>query len=275
VFIVELRHISGMLFDDDRNSIPFPGELEIIEEVVNEVKKACPFPFEFILVITGLKIVGVSHVNKMLDHIRQGKEKFPHLIAGFDLVNEEEFTEPISAFMPEILGAIEDKRAESKTEGMQCFFHAGETHNRNIFNLHDSVLLNTRRIGHGFQLALFPNLIEEVKKRDICVEVCPLSNMVLGYTLDLRTHPVRYLLNYGVQVSISPDDPTFFDYQGVTLDYVFATLAWELDIRDLKKMSLNGITYSSIAQEKRDMMKKDVFPKKWATFIDWLCAYKI
>ena len=118
VFIVELRHISGMLFDDDRNSIPFPGELEIIEEVVEEVKKASPHPFEFILVITGLKIVGVSHVNKMLDHIRQGKEKFPHLIAGFDLVNEEEFTEPISAFMPEILGAIEDKRAESKTEGM-------------------------------------------------------------------------------------------------------------------------------------------------------------
>jgi len=76
-------------------------------------------------------------------------------------------------------------------------------------------------------------------------------------------------------VSISPDDPTFFDYQGVTLDYVYATLAWELDIRDLKKMSLNGITYSSISKEKRDAMHKDVFPKKWATFIDWLCAYKI
>lgn len=138
-----------MLFDDDRQSIPFDRELEIIEEVVNEVKANAPHQFEFILVITGLKIVGISHVNKMLDHIRIGKEKFPHLIAGFDLVNEEEFTEPISSFMPEILGAIEDQR-DKNMHGMACFFHAGETHNRNIFNLHDSVLLNTKRIGHGF-----------------------------------------------------------------------------------------------------------------------------
>ena len=116
---------------------------------MNEVKANAPHPFEFILVITGLKIVGISHVNKMLDHIRIGKEKLPHLIAGFDLVNEEEFTEPISAFMPEILGASEDPR-DKNMHGMNCFFHAGETHNRNIFNLHDSVLLNTKRIGHGF-----------------------------------------------------------------------------------------------------------------------------
>ena len=84
--------------------------------------------------------------------------------------------------------------------------------------------------------------------------------MVLGYTLDLRTHPVRWLLNHGVQVSISPDDPTFFDYYGVTLDYAYAVLAWELDIRDLKKLSLNGITYAAISEDKKDDMRKNVFP---------------
>lgn len=71
--------------------------------------------------------------------------------------------------------------------------------------------------------------------------------MVLGYTLDLRNHPVKFLMHHGVQVSISSDDPGFFGYEGVTLDYLFAYLAWDLDIRDLKKLSLNGITYSSIS----------------------------
>ena len=126
------------------------------------------------------------------------------------MVNEEEFTPEIAEFMPEILGAQTDKF--SKTEGMDCFFHAGETHDAEVTNLHDAVLLNTKRIGHGFQLALFPHLLKEVIKRDICVEACPLSNMVLGYTLDLRTHPVRFMLSHGLQISISSDDPGFFNY---------------------------------------------------------------
>jgi hypothetical protein len=48
-------------------------------------------------------LAGINHTNAMLDNIRAGKEKYPHLISGFDLVNEEEFTKPIANWMPEIL----------------------------------------------------------------------------------------------------------------------------------------------------------------------------
>ena len=34
--------------------------------------------------------------------------------------------------------------------GMPTFFHAGETHDRGIKNLHDAIMLGTKRIGHGF-----------------------------------------------------------------------------------------------------------------------------
>lgn len=84
--------------------------------------------------------------------------------------------------------------------------------------------------------------------------------MVLGYTYDLRNHPIRDLSYKGLQFSISSDDPCFFNYKGVTLDYAYATLAWELDIRDLKKVSLNGILYSSVSAEKREHLLKNVFP---------------
>jgi adenosine deaminase len=60
------------------------------------------------------------------------------------------------------------------------------------------------------------------------------SNVILGYVKDLRCHPVRGMLHAGIPVSISPDGPTFFDYQGVTLDYVYIFLAWELSISDMK-----------------------------------------
>lgn len=157
---------------------------------------------------------------------------------------------------------------------MPCFFHAGETHDQEVLNIHAAVLLSSKRIGHGFQLSLFPNLIEEVKRKDVCVEICPLSNMVLGYTLDLRMHPCRFLLSRGVQASISSDDPGFFNYKGVTLDYVYVTLAWELDIADLKKLSLNGIKYSSVSEECKTKLY-EVFYEKWNAWVNMLARHKI
>ena len=112
--------------------------------------------------------------------------------------------------------------------------------------------------------------MEQYIEKDICVEVCPLSNMVLGYTLDLRQHPIRDLIYKGLQISISSDDPCFFDYEGVNLDYSYVTLAWELTLRDLKKLSLNGIKYASITQEKKNNLYKNVFPAKWAAFVAYL-----
>ena len=91
--------------------------------------------------------------------------------------------------------------------------------------------------------------------------------MVLGYTKDLRVHPVNYLMSRGLQVSISSDDPGLFGYEGVTLDYVYATGAWELTIRDLKQLSLNGIKYASINEEKKMELYK-IFDVKWKEWID-------
>ena len=38
VFVVELRHISGMLFDDERKPMGIVTELKIIKEVIDETK---------------------------------------------------------------------------------------------------------------------------------------------------------------------------------------------------------------------------------------------
>lgn len=184
-----------MLFDDDKKPVPFIEELKIIRQIVDELQEKTPH-FDFRLIITGLKIIGESHVKKMIQHISEGSthenKRLADMIAGFDLVNEEDFTPEISAFAKQILTAQKTVMVtEQNPGGMPVFFHAGETHERNIKNLHDSIMFGTKRIGHGFQLELFPQLQDLVKERDICIEVCPLSNMVLGYCKDLRTHPMK------------------------------------------------------------------------------------
>jgi adenosine deaminase CECR1 len=69
-----------------------------------------------------------------------------------------------------------------------------------------------------------------------------------------------------VQISISPDDPAIFDYVGVTPDYWSIFLAWELDLRDLKQLALNGINYSYLdAAEKQRALA--AWQQEWQHFV--------
>lgn len=89
------------MFDDDKKLMPFIEELRAIREVVDELKEKTPH-FELRLILTGLKIVGKAHVEKILKHIAVGSssedKKLSELISGFDMVNEEDFTDEIYAF---------------------------------------------------------------------------------------------------------------------------------------------------------------------------------
>ena len=154
------------------------------------------------------------------------------MCAGFDMVQEEDFTPSIEEFLPMIYQA--KAKAINENKKFDIYLHAGESNSRHNTQLYDAILVGTKRIGHGFHVVYTPTLIEEIKKRDICIECCPVSNFVLGYSLDLRNHPVRGLLQAGCPVAISPDDPGFMSYDGVTLDYVYAFLCWDLNLADLK-----------------------------------------
>lgn len=94
-----------------------------------------------------------------------------------------------------------------------------------------------------------------MRQQGICIEVSPLSNQLLDYVGDLRTHPAHAWIRRGVQVSISPDDPGIFDYVGVTPDYWAIFLAWKLDLRDLKQLSLNGLEHGFLDNTERQQAR--------------------
>ena len=53
------------------------------------------------------------------------------------------------------------------------------------------------------------------------------------------------------------------------------TLAWELDIWDLKQLSLNGIKYSTVTDAKKKHLLENVFPAKWDAFVQKLSPLAI
>lgn len=115
---------------------------------------------------------------------------------------------------------------------------------RTDWNLMDAILLNTKRIGHGFALYKHPQLWATVKKRNIALEVSPISNQVLGLIWDLRNHPAAFYMAENFPIVISADDPGVWNSKGLSFDFYYAFMAFapaEADLRVLKQLALNSL----------------------------------
>jgi len=264
LLIVEYRHIFGMLFDENNTFLTIEEEVAVIQEVYHQFRAEHPL-FEVRIISCGLKVLGTTGVNVSVENTLKAKRLLPDMVTGYDLVCEEDPNETTLFFLDQIIKLKLREEAEPDLK-MELYLHGGETNSTKNENLYDSLLLGVKRIGHGLAILNSPKLQKLVKKRNILIEVSPISNMVLGYTLDLRNHAAKTLMARGVQISINSDDPSFFGYDGVTLDYAYAFLAWELDIADLKKLSLNGIEHSGLSTEAKSM-KYEEFHNRWEGFI--------
>lgn len=112
------------------------------------------------------------------------------------------------------------------------------------WNIMDALLLNTKRIGHGFALPKHPQLWSTIRKRNIAIEVNPISNQVLGFIWDLRNHPASFLIAENFPIIISADDPGAWNAKGLSYDFYYAFMAFapaEADLRFLKQLALNSL----------------------------------
>jgi adenosine deaminase CECR1 len=92
-------------------------------------------------------------------------------------------------------------------------FHCGETLEMGTDtdgNMLDALLLKSKRIGHGFSLARHPYIMERMKQQGVCLELCPISNEVLGLTPRVGGHAMYNLLANNVHCTVNSDNGTLF-----------------------------------------------------------------
>ncbi|KAI2628731.1 Metallo-dependent hydrolase [Hypoxylon sp. NC1633] len=151
-----------------------------------------------------------SMVKDALDECIRMKKKWPDYIAGFDLVGEESYSRPygLRYFEEEFKQFQEDCREENVK--IPFLFHCGETPDDIEENLQCALDLNAKRIGHGYALPEKPRIMERMKANKVCVEACPISNMVLGLAERMDEHRIYELLRNEVHCTLNSDNGTIF-----------------------------------------------------------------
>lgn len=105
----------------------------------------------------------------------------------------------------------------AKELGLNITIHAGEVGGSDFVQRAVNEYGATR-IGHGYQIAQDPNVMEEMRRKNVHFEVCPTSSDETGgWTYDpidgrdWKKHPAIHMLRYGLNVGLNSDDPAVFD----------------------------------------------------------------
>ncbi|XP_062540188.1 adenosine deaminase 2-like [Armigeres subalbatus] len=270
VLYIELRIALSKLYDFDGKTYDEAQVTTILANLIESFKQSNPG-------FVGAKVIFSKHrgidsgtAQDLLKSFVKLNKEFPKLVVGFDLVGQEDINKPLTTFLDEL---------QQFRQTTPYFFHAGETNGYGSeadLNLIDAVLLDTRRIGHGFSLYKHPVLRKMIKSGGIALEICPISNQVLRLVDDLRNHPAVSYVSESIPIVISADDPGFWDSKGVSYDFYYALMAIApstTGIGFLKQIVWDSVRYSSLTSEERTEYSEILQPK-WEQFLDDLIAGK-
>ena len=124
----------------------------------------------------------------------------PHpYVVGFSLAGDEAGYPP-EPFIDAYKVAVEG--------GLGCTVHAGEW--AGAASVRGALELPVTRIAHGVRAIEDPGLVRELAARQITLEVCPTSNVVLGVFPSFEEHPFPVLREAGIPLTLGSDDPPYF-----------------------------------------------------------------
>jgi adenosine deaminase len=168
-------------------------------------------------------------------------------VVGFGLANDEA-ANPTTAFGP----AFDIAR----DGGLLSVPHAGElTHAGDIAGAIGR--LGADRVGHGIRAVTDARVLDHVVDRQVCLEVCPASNVALGAIDHLADHPLPQLRDAGCPVTLAADDPLLFG-SGLADQYVIARRVFGFDDAELAELARCGIRAAGCPPHVRQQLLDDV-----------------
>ncbi|CAD6439791.1 b412b1f9-ccf0-446c-a8d7-81504a189034 [Sclerotinia trifoliorum] len=262
--------------DDGTKTIGNEGILNIIDEELHRTMQEIRND-ENKLYFGGMKVIYCTprsfdrgQIEVALDECIDLKKKYQKLLCGFDLVGHEEMGNELRHFVPEFL-AFRRKCRDQKLD-IPFLFHCGETLSvggKVDGNLFDAILLNAKRIGHGYAVARHPILMQIFKEKNIAIESCPISNEVLGLTPNIAGHNLPILLANDVPCTINSDNATFYR-SSLSHDFYQVMIGSEsMSLYGWKQLAKWSLEHSCMdAEERKDVTKE--WTTRWKDYCQWI-----
>jgi len=213
----------------------------VFDAVINGIYKALQkankeFGLTFKIIMCFLRHLDEASGFEMLDQALMHKDK----IFGVGL-DSSEIGNPPSKF---------EKLFKKATEkGFVTVAHAGEE-GPPEYIWEALNLLKVKRIDHGVQCLYDKKLVEKLRKTQIPLTVCPLSNIKLKVFERLEEHNLKKMLDQKLMVMVNSDDPAYFGGY-INKNLIECQVALNLSKNDIKTLLINSFKSSFLKEEKK------------------------
>jgi len=219
------NHIKRLALSFSTSEVEFVGGMEAFMGLLNEFKgrycKETKFQPE---------LAYASYCNPLEESKKMEKYLDFGYFKSID-INCGEGIQPFKAYLP-----LYEKAHEY---GLRKKMHVGETGTaEDVLEAID--VLGLDEIHHGIAAATSKSVMKVLRDRNIQLNVCPTSNVLLGIVESYEKHPIKVLVENEVPVTINTDDLLIFG-QSIDKEYIHLFKSGTLTAEELDKIRLRGL----------------------------------
>lgn len=207
---------------------------QIHQAICRGVRAARYLPIAVGLICIVQRTLSLQECAQVIDFAIENKKTF----VAVDLADNEVGSDP---------GPFAPLFAKARKAGLHVTIHSGESDvPGSELRVREAIeMLGAERIGHGVQIYKSKDMIEFVKNRQVPLELCPTSNWLTNAVASTAAHPIRFLHEAGVYVSINSDDPGVFDID-LTHEYEILKREQKFTPQEFEKLNDIAASYSFI-----------------------------
>ena len=135
--------------------------------------------------------------------------------------------------------------AQAAQAGLRLTNHAGETTGPEA--IREALAIGSERIGHALSAGLDFYLLQDLKEREIPLELNLTSNVRTGVCPSYTAHPLRKYFDAGLLVTLNSDDPAFFG-SDLSNEYLLAHTEQGFTRVELRQLAANSIRASFLPE---------------------------
>ncbi len=195
------------------------------------------------LIMCFLRDMPAQSANEVLLMAQHHREK----ILGVGLDSDEHHNPPLKFAYP-FSNAI--------AQGYHTTMHADVDQVDSIEHIKQALeIINVERIDHGTNIVENDDLVDLVKKTQLGLTACPLSNKFISD--DYKGKEILELLDQDIKISINSDDPAYFGGY-ISDNYLALAKNYELTVEDVIEFAKNSFKTSWISPVQKNIYLNEI-----------------